>query len=49
MSPVIRPICCCTGDLAVDPARLAPDRVEHWTDERVRATAPAHYQGYDAH
>lgn len=29
---------------------MAPDRFAHWTDERVRTTAPAPCHGiYDAH
>ncbi|WP_231911146.1 MULTISPECIES: NAD(P)/FAD-dependent oxidoreductase [Streptomyces] len=39
-----------TGDLLVDPDRLAPDRFSSWSDQKVRDTALAHYQGiYDAH
>lgn len=39
-----------TGDLLVDPGRLAPGRFAAWSDEKVRETALGHYQGiYDAH
>ncbi|MFJ4036124.1 NAD(P)/FAD-dependent oxidoreductase [Streptomyces griseoluteus] len=39
-----------TGDLLVDPARLAPDRFASWTDQWIQETALAHYQGiYETH
>lgn len=39
-----------TGDLLVAPGRLAPDRFASWSDQKVRETAVAHYQGiYEAH
>ncbi|MFH9298922.1 NAD(P)/FAD-dependent oxidoreductase [Streptomyces sp. NPDC017520] len=39
-----------TGDLLVDPERLAPGRFAAWSDEKIRETALGHYQGiYDVH
>ncbi|MFF3909507.1 NAD(P)/FAD-dependent oxidoreductase [Streptomyces sp. NPDC001848] len=39
-----------TGELLVDPARLAPGRFASWSDQRIHETALAHYQGiYEAH
>ncbi|MEU6177624.1 NAD(P)/FAD-dependent oxidoreductase [Streptomyces coeruleorubidus] len=39
-----------TGDLLVDPDRLAPDRFASWSDQKVRETTLAHYRGiYEAH
>lgn len=39
-----------TGRPAVDPARLAPGRFDHWSDRKVHETALGHYRGiYDAH
>ncbi|GGM06094.1 hypothetical protein GCM10010129_57230 [Streptomyces fumigatiscleroticus] len=39
-----------TGELLVDPARLAPGRFASWSDRRIHETALAHYQGiYEAH
>ncbi|MGW1659392.1 NAD(P)/FAD-dependent oxidoreductase [Streptomyces atratus] len=39
-----------TGNLLVDPERLAPGRFATWSDEEIRATALGHYQGiYDVH
>lgn len=39
-----------TGDLLVDPERLAPGRFASWSDEKIRETALGHYRGiYDAH
>ncbi|WP_338781368.1 hypothetical protein [Streptomyces sp. DG1A-41] len=39
-----------TGDLLVDPDRLAPHRFASWSHQKVRETAQAQYQGnHDAH
>ncbi|MGW4095042.1 NAD(P)/FAD-dependent oxidoreductase [Nocardia sp. NPDC004750] len=39
-----------TGDVLVDPDRLAPDRFADWSEAKIRDTALGHYQGiYDAH
>jgi glycine/D-amino acid oxidase-like deaminating enzyme len=39
-----------TGDVLVDPGRLAPGRFDGWSEEKVRDAALGHYRGiYDAH
>jgi glycine/D-amino acid oxidase-like deaminating enzyme len=39
-----------TGDLLVEPERLAPGRFDEWSDERIRDTALTHYRGiYEVH
>lgn len=39
-----------TGNLLVDPDRLAPGRFDQWSDEKIRETALGHYQGiYETH
>jgi glycine/D-amino acid oxidase-like deaminating enzyme len=39
-----------TGDVLVDPDRLAPHRFTHWSKAKIRDTALGHYQGiYDTH
>jgi glycine/D-amino acid oxidase-like deaminating enzyme len=39
-----------TGELLVDPARLAPCRFASWSDRWIHETALAHYQGiYETH
>ncbi|MDQ1013349.1 glycine/D-amino acid oxidase-like deaminating enzyme [Streptomyces sp. V4I23] len=39
-----------TGNLLVDPERLAPGRFATWSNDKIRETALGHYQGiYDAH
>ncbi|SHF61131.1 NAD(P)/FAD-dependent oxidoreductase [Streptoalloteichus hindustanus] len=36
-----------TGDVLVDPDRLAPDRFDSWSDEKIREVSLGHYQGID--